>query len=247
MKMTSITSASIVVFAFCLASTAASADDRGALIFQDDFNRSESQEIKDEVGNGWGTNSKSRAGGNKQVDLKDGAMSIFIHETADHGVSVTHDAEFCNGSVEMRFMLEHKKDTLGLNFADPKCKEVWAGHLFKVTVGVKATELTDLKTGVMNLKTRELRKANKLPAEQQQALKLKSKRFPHKLETGKWYTIVATVNGNTLSVAIDGSMVGEFSSVGIGHPTKRMLRLAVQRNVVVDDVKIYRIDDSASK
>lgn len=246
MKTTSVHLAFHLVFAFCLAGSPVSADDRGTLIFEDDFNRSESQEIKDEVGNGWGTNSKSRAGGNKQVDLKDGAMSIFIHETADHGVSVTHDAEFRNGSVEMKFMLEHEKDTLGLNFADPKCKEVWAGHLFKVTVGVKTTELADLKTGVMDLKIRELRKANKLSDEQQQALKSKAKRFSHKLETGKWYTVVATVNGDTLSVAIDGKPVGEFSSPGIGHPTKRMLRLAVQRNVVVDDVKIYRIDDSAS-
>jgi hypothetical protein len=46
------------------------AEEPGKLIFSDDFERNESQELKDEVGNGWGTNSKSRAGGNKQVDLK---------------------------------------------------------------------------------------------------------------------------------------------------------------------------------
>ena len=87
-----------------------SADERGKLIFQDDFERNESQEKMDEVGNGWGTNSKTRAGGHKQVDLKDGEMHIFIHETADHGVSVTQPAEFRNGSIEMKFMLEHEQD-----------------------------------------------------------------------------------------------------------------------------------------
>lgn len=234
-------SAGSLLLISAVVSSALSADERGTLIFEDDFERSESQEIKDEVGNGWGTNSKSRAAGNKQVDLKDGTMRIFIHEKADHGVSVTHAAEFKDGSVQMKFMLEHEKDTLGLNFADLKCKDVWAGHLFKVVVGVKTTEIADLKTGVMNLETRELRKANKLPAEEQQKLKSKTKKFPHPLETGKWYTVLATVKGDTLTVSIDGKVVGSFASEGIAHPTKRMLRLAIHRNVVVDDVKIYSL------
>ena len=219
--------------------SSADADERGTLIFEDDFERNESQEIKDEVGNGWGTNSRTRAGGNKQVDLRDGAMYIYIHKTADHGVSVTHPAEFRNGSVEMKFMLEDERDTLGLNFADLKFKEVHAGHLFKVTVGVKHVEIADLKTGNMNLKTREARLAGKLTAAQKAELKTKSQRFPHKLEAGKWYTVLASVNGDTLTASIDGHEVGSFTSEGIAHPTKRMLRLAVHRNVVVDDVRIF--------
>ncbi|MFT5409789.1 MAG: hypothetical protein ACI9NC_002514, partial [Verrucomicrobiales bacterium] len=71
----------------------------GTIIFEDDFERIESQEQKDEPGKGWKTNSQTRAKGNKQVDLKDGAMRISIHEEADHGVSVVHDAEFTNGAV----------------------------------------------------------------------------------------------------------------------------------------------------
>tara|TARA_R110002049_G_scaffold285698_1_gene466651 strand:+ start:12071 stop:12799 length:729 start_codon:yes stop_codon:yes gene_type:complete len=235
----SLVSVAVVLLCASFPCTESRADDRGELIFQDDFERSESQEIKDEVGNGWGTNSKSRAGGNKQVDLRDGVMHIFIHETADHGVSVTHPAEFRDGSVELKFMLEHEKDTLGLNFADLQCKEVWAGHLFKVIVGVDRVQLADLKTGVMNLQTREARKANSLTSAQQAELKTKTKQIPHKLQTGKWYTIVAKVSGDTLSVSIDGENVGSFSSEGIAHPTKRMLRLAINRNVVVDDLKIF--------
>ena len=211
----------------------------GTLIFHDEFERSESQEAKEEIGNGWGSNSKTRAGGNKQVDLNDGTLHIYIHETADHAVSVTHPAEFQNGSVEMRFMLEDEKDTLGLNFADLQFKEVWAGHLFKVTVGVKQVEIADLKTGVMDLKIRNARQANTLTAAQQAELKTKSTKFPHKLETGKWYTVDATVRGDTMTVSIDGQKIGSFSSEGIAHPTKRMLRLSIPKNVVVDDVKIF--------
>jgi hypothetical protein len=48
------------------------------------------------------------------------------------------------------------------------------------------------------------------------------------------------ITGDTLSASIDGQLVGTFSSPGIAHPTKRTLRLAVARNAVVDDVKIWR-------
>jgi hypothetical protein len=215
------------------------AEDRGKLIFEDDFERNESQETKDEIGKGWGTNSRTRAAGNKQVDLKNGAMYIYIHKVADHAVSVTHPAEFRDGSVELRFMLENEKDSLGLNFADLKYKKVHAGHLFMAKVNPRYVELTDLKTGNMDLKTRELRLAKKLPAELQEQLKTKRKRFPVKLETGKWYTLLVTVSGEELTVKIDGRTVGSFSSAGMAHPTKRLLRLSVPRNAVVDDVKIY--------
>ena len=215
------------------------AEDRGKLIFEDDFERNESQDIKDEIGKGWGTNSRTRAAGNKQVDLKNGAMYIYIHKAADHAVSVTHPAEFRDGSVELRFMLENEKDSLGLNFADLKYKKVHAGHLFMAKVSPRYVELTDLKTGNMDLKTRELRLTKKLPPELQEKLKTKRKRFPVKLETGKWYTLLVTVSGDELTVKIDGRTVGSFSSAGVAPPTKRLRRLSVPRNAVVDDVKIY--------
>jgi hypothetical protein len=36
------------------------------------------------------------------------------------------------------------------------------------------------------------------------------------------------------------SEAGSFSSPGMAHPTKKMLRLSVPKNAVVDDVKIHR-------
>lgn len=217
------------------------AEDPGQLIFQDDFERVETQEAKDEPGNGWGTNSKSRAKGNKQVDLKDGAMRIFIHAEADHAVSVTHPAEFTDGAVSLRFMLEDAQDSLGLNFADLEFKEVHAGHLFAAKVSTKSVLLQDLKTGNMRLDIREARLAKqKLTDEQQQAVKGKEKAIPHPLETGKWHDLTVKIVGEELSVTINDQPVGSFKSPGIAHPTKRTLRLAVPRNVVVDDVKIWR-------
>jgi hypothetical protein len=230
-------------FAALVASSAFAADAPGRLIFEDSFERSESQEKTDEPGNGWGTNSKSRAKGNKQVDLRDGALYIFTHAEADHAASVTHPAEFRDGVVRVKFKLEDERDSLGLNFADLQCKEVHAGHLCAVRIGVKDVQLQDLKTGNMRLDIREARQAKKpLSAEQQSAIKGKSKTTPNPLEVGKWYVAEAKIAGDRLSLAIDGRPVGELASPGIAHPTKRMLRLAVPRNAVVDDVKIWSVE-----
>jgi len=41
---------------------------------------------------------------------------------------------------------------------------------------------------------------------------------------------------------IDGKTAGELSSPGIGHPTKRRIRLAVNREAWVDDIEIFGPD-----
>ncbi len=224
-------------FAFLISS--ASAED-GELVFSDDFERSESQEEKDEPGNGWETNSASRAGGNKQVDLKEGAMHIFIHETADHGVSVKHAAEFTNGTVSLRFKLEDAKDDLGLNFADLQYKAVHAGHLFAVRIKPTSVTIQDLKTGRMDKKMREARQNGTETPEQKKLVKTKEKAFPAEISVGEWHTVKVEVDEDLLKVSIDGEEIGSFQSEGFAHPTKRHLRLAVHRNAVVDDLKIWK-------
>jgi len=231
------------ILLFTLAFTLQSfADEHGELVFSDDFERNESPEEKDEPGKGWGTNSKSRANGNKQVDLRDGAMYIYFHESADHAVSVTHPFEFKNGAVGMKFMLEDSKDSLGLNFADLKYKAVHAGHLFMTKISTTQVQLQDLKTGNMDLKIREARQANSLTDEQKELLKTKGVKFNHKLETGKWHDLLVQVADNKLTVTINGKEIGSFESEGIAHPTKRMLRLAVPKNAVVDEVRLWKKD-----
>ena len=217
------------------------AGEHGDLIFEDAFERSESQEVKDEPGGEWGSNSASRANGNKQVDLRDGAMYIYFHESADHAVSVTHPAEFRNGAIELRFMLEDAKDSLGLNFADPQYKKVHAGHLFVMKVTPKQVQIQDLKTGNMDLPIRTARKAGKeLTAAQKMQLEGKDKKFSNAIAVGSWHDLLVQVDGEKMTVSVDGKIVGSFASEGIAHPTKRLLRLAVPRNAVVDDLKIWR-------
>ncbi len=222
-------------------STSLFAADLGKVIFEDDFARNESQEKTDEPGNGWGTKSKSRAMGDKQVDLKDGAMRIFISPRADHAVSVTHPAEFTNGAVTLRFLLDDAKDSLGLDFADLQCKEVHAGHILAAKVTAKNVQLIDHKNGGMRIDIRTARTEKKPRCEEQKmAAAAGSKTVPHVTEVAKWHELQVKIEGDEVSMAIDGKAVGSFRSPGIAHPTKRMLRLSVPMNVVVDDVKIYR-------
>ncbi|MEX1049621.1 MAG: family 16 glycoside hydrolase [Akkermansiaceae bacterium] len=218
------------------------ADTPGELLFTDDFERSETQELEDEPGKGWGTNSKQRAKGNKQVDLRDGAMHIYIHDQADHGVSVTHPAVFTDGSVSLRFMLEDAKDNLGLNFADLDFKEVHAGHLFVVEINPKKVQCLDLKTGKMRLDIFKARLAKTpLTAKQESALKGKERSFPLPLQVGKWHDLLVQITGDEITVTVNGAEAGRFQSPGIAHPTKKMLRLSVPRNAVLDDVEIRRL------
>lgn len=215
----------------------------GTLIFQDDFSRQESQEKTDEPGKGWGTNSKSRAKGHKQVDLRDGAMHIFLHPEADHAVSVTQPIQFRDGAVALRFRLDDERDSLGLNFADLSLPEVHAGHLFAAKVSPKQVQLQDLKTGNMRLDIHTARKAKQtLNAEQQQALAGKTRTVARHTDVGRWHDLLVTIQGDELAVAIDGRPAASFRSPGVSHPTKRLLRLAVPRQAVVDDVRIWRRD-----
>ena len=227
--------------------TSAYAEDGAKLIFEDKFDRNESQESKEEIGNDWTTNSKTRAGGNKQVDLKDGAMHITMHAEADHAVSVGHDAEFRDGTVEMQFMLADAKDVLGVDIADPQCKEVHSGHLFKIDVGTKQVVVDDKKTGVMNMKFYEARKAKTLTPEQVAFIAAQKKTFPSTLETGKWHSLLIKIAGDTVSVSIDGKPEASVNSEGVAHPTKRLIRLSVPRQAWVDDVKVFASLAAAQK
>ncbi len=80
----------------------------GTVILEDDFEREESKPEREQVGNGWGTNSNSRAQGVKQVDLAAGALHITRADVADHGVSVTHEAAFADAVITLRFKLVRK-------------------------------------------------------------------------------------------------------------------------------------------
>ncbi len=154
-----------------------------------------------------------------------------------------HDAGFKNGMVKLRFKLEHSKDQLGLNFADLQHKVIHAGHLFKVTISTAAVEVEDLKTGKMDLEIRKARQSEQgVSPSLAKMLLTKKKRFENPIKLDSWHEVEVIVKGSQIAISFDGKKLGDFASAGIAHPTKRMLRLAVPREAVVDDLSIYSHD-----
>lgn len=229
--------AAVVTTGLTLSATAATAPQ---LLLSDDFNRTEATPGKEDIGNGWTSNSERRAKSNQQVFLKDGSIHITKHSSADHGVAVFHDVAFQNGTVSLRFQLT-EGDDLGVDFVDRELKTVHAGHLCIARVTLKTLTLTDSKTGAMDLKIQERKLAGDKSKELADLLKSKSKTFNINLSPSTWHTLEVTVIGDTMSAQIDGQSIGEFSSEGIAHPTKRMITLAVNKSADVDDLKVYSL------
>jgi len=211
----------------------------GQVILEDSFERSESDDSKEQVGGGWSTNSKSRAQGQKQVDLVDGAMHIRRAEVADHGVSVVHDLEFKDATIRMRFRLR-PQDELGINIADMNEKSVHAGHLCVAKFRIGSVEMMDLKTGNMKKETRALRQAGNVSEELAQMLKGKKKKFELGLKPNEWHDLEVKIHGAEMTVRVNDRLVGSFQSEGIDHPTKSRIRLAVPKQAWVDDVTVWR-------
>lgn len=210
------------------------------LLFTDDFARDEKTPGKEDIGNGWTSNSGWRAKGHQQVDLIDGVMHVTKHAEADHGVAIFHDVAFQDGIVELRFKLG-EGDDLGVDFVDRELKTVHAGHLCMARVTNKNLTITDSKTGGMDNKIRERREAGDKSPELAALLKTKTKSFKLNLKPEDWHTMHITVAGNTMSVKVDGQDGGSFSSEGIAHPTKRMITLAVNKSAMVDDVRVSKL------
>ena len=212
----------------------------GQLIFEDRFERNESQEIKDEPGNNWTTSSDKTANGHKQVDLNDGVMHIRTHESANHAASVRHEFAFRDGTIGIRFKLDNEGDSIKLNIADLQYKPVHAGHIYSATISLTKVSFDDLKTGVMDKKIRDARKKGTVSAKIQTMLKTKTKSKSNRIAKGKWHTALLHNDGDQLKLEINGKEVLTFRSEGFAHPTKRLLRLLPPKSVVIDDVQIWR-------
>ena len=228
----------IILAASCACSMAHATEP--TLLFSDDFARDEKTQGKEDIGNGWTSNSGWRAKGHQQVDLIDGAMHVTKHSEADHGVAIFHDVAFQDGIVELRFKLG-EGDDLGVDFVDRELKTVHAGHLCMARLTNKNLTIMDSKTGGMDNKIRERRQAGDKSPELAALLKTKTKSFKLDLKAEDWHTMHITVAGDSMAVKIDGKDVGSFSSEGIAHPTKRMITLAVNKSAIVDDVKVSKL------
>lgn len=213
---------------------------RGQLVFEDDFDRSESDDSKEQLNRAWVTNSEKRAAGTKQADLRDGYLSIKMAPHADHGVSVRHDAPFDDGVVQVRFRI-HDSKGIGFNFNDPNCKVSHAGHICHVGVKPKQVDFRDGKTGIFDLAIREKRLAGASKEEINALTKGKFAYYDVDLELGRWYELKIMIQGDVMSAWIDGVSVGSLKSPGIDHVLKQNMAFAVSGTADVDELKIWSL------
>jgi len=221
----------------------------GTLVFEDKFDRAESQELRDEPGNGWATNSELHAQGKKQTWLRDGYLLIQAHADAVHSATVKHAFAFKDGTIEMKVKFNGESDVLRINLCDYNEKSVHAGHLAYSIIGTRKVTLTDLKTGLMNLNVQSARKNNTLTDEQKEKLHRTTREIPHQLGINKWHKVYVTVSGDRMSCTIDDKEVGSLRSPGITHDTKTWVRLLVPDSVCIDDVRFWRkkLDSESAK
>ncbi|MFV1995593.1 MAG: hypothetical protein ACC661_09155, partial [Verrucomicrobiales bacterium] len=137
----------------------------------------------------------------------------------------------------LRFKLG-PKDDLGINIADMEEKSVHAGHICLARIRLDKVEISDLKTGRMKLDIHERRKAKTSTPEDTKLVEGKSAYFDVDLAPDTWHQLEVRIEGDRMEVRIDDEKIGEFSSPGIAHPTKRRLRLAVNKSAWVDDIEI---------
>ncbi|MDA7898951.1 hypothetical protein N9A92_00340 [Pirellulales bacterium] len=226
----------------CIGSALAKNDAQATgVLFQDQFERTEKDQEKEQPGNGWGTNSKTRAKGLKQVFLGDGKMHIKRAAVADHGVSVTQDVSFRNAHITLQFMVPKNGD-LGINIADMNEKSVHAGHICMARIKPTSLEIVDLKTGRMKKEMHEKNKAKQLTKADKAQIARKSIILPLKLKTGIWHDLEILIMDDTMTVKIDARKIGSMTSPGIAHETKRRIRLAVNTEAWVDDITISAIE-----
>ena len=213
---------------------------KGQIVFEDDFERSETDDTKEQLDRGWVTNSEKRAAGTKQADLQDGFLKITMAPHANHGVSVRHDAPFDDGVVQVKFRI-HDSKGIGFNFNDPNCKVSHAGHICHVGVKPKQVDFRDGKTGIFDLKIREKRLGG---ASKEEINALTREKFAYHdvdLELGRWHELKILIRGDVMSAWIDGVSVGSLKSYGIDHAVKQNMAFAVSGTADIDDLRIWSL------
>lgn len=221
-----------------------SADKIGNVLLHDDFNREEKNESKEDIGNGWSTNSKGRADGQKQVDLDNGALHVTMAKNARHRVSVRHELKYSDVLVEARIKLS-KRAAFTFDFADLITKKAAAGHVCAVTIEPRELAIKDGITGRYNPEFRKkVKAAGGMNPTLLKSVEHKTKRFDVDTKVGIWHPVQIRMEDSKITVHIDGQLRGEFTSEGFAHPTKSHLRLGISGDVWLDDLKVTDLSGS---
>ena len=181
-----------------------------------------------------------------QANVKDGVLQIRRTEGSDHAAVARTKVQFQNALITCKFRLaENQKFSVNIN--DPNCKTVHAGHLCRVEVGTTSVVIQDQKTGTMANEYRKLKESRASKPELAKRLKGKSNMTKRATQASRWHELKILLEGEKIAVQIDNEFVSQFSSSGIGHPTKENIAFSVPRMVDIQNLAVYRITQEPSE
>lgn len=181
-----------------------------------------------------------------QANVKDGVLQIRRTAGSDHAAIAKTKVQFKNAVITCKFLLaDNQKFSVNIN--DPNCKTVHAGHLCRVEVGTTSVVIQDQKTGTMANEYRKLKESGASKTELAKRLKGKSDITKRATQASKWHELKILLEGEKIAVQIDDEFVSQFSSSGIGHPTKENIAFSVPRMVDIQNLAVYRITQEPSE
>jgi hypothetical protein len=173
----------------------------------------------------------------KNIPAADGKPAVQAH-AAVHGLEIpTKDSV-----VEVRIRFEGAS-MMDVEFDDRKYTGSHYGHICRAQVRLNGVTVIDERDGGMRNDIYAMKNDPAKKAEVAQLLVGRSKTYPAKLETGKWYTLVVETVGDEMRVTLDGKPAGFLKSSGIAHPTKSKIELGVAgKDGFFDDIKVWQAD-----
>lgn len=234
-----------IVLSFLLINASAFAADpakplaeKGAVVFSDDFARSE-------LGDQWKTGIPAFT--------VTGAALKGSQARDDHGAAIGANLALPDGNLilELKFRFDGA-NSINVGLDDKSFKGVHAGHISRVVIKPNRVSLFDDKEGVMRNDIYALRKSSdpKKKAEGNAMCKDRTAEFPLKFEQGTWYRLGIEIVGDQMRVTLDDREVGRLKSSGLEHPTKPDLRLGVWgkgKEALIDDVRIWSVKTMPAK
>lgn len=198
---------------------------KGALIFSDDFERTE-------LGNAWRITTPS-------FTIADGMLKAT--QTQQHSAVGMVKVGRKDMVIEFKFRLGGAS-SINAVCNDRDYKEGHAGHICRVSLSPKQIFLGDDKERLRH----EIEEMRKDPARKAEVTKLiagRSVGILANLEPGRWYLLGIEIVGDEMRVSLDGKAVGFLKSSGIAHPVKSDFYFSVSgKDAFFDDVRIWAVE-----
>lgn len=220
---------------------------RGKLLFEDDFNRDDPDD-KEQLGEHWKSLSDATAQGEKQCDFVDNALEMTLSPKANHVINISHTTSEPYKDAISWFRAKFSSgNRLKIAFNDKQYKPVHAGHINGVLVKETSVNIVDEKNGAYSPAAKAMRGDPSKAEESKELAKKYTRTFPASVNPDKWFEVVTHHDGETLTVYIDGSEVGSYTSPGFAHETKRQVAFSPNKNATVDHFRIWSLKPAASE